>query len=62
MTGRCAETCMTEGECTCHPDAANDELRRVDAQAQARRREAILTETTGWPEGIGGEPLMGEPK
>ncbi|WP_188260857.1 hypothetical protein [Azospirillum tabaci] len=61
MTGRCAETCMTGDGCTCGPDAHDAELRRIDAQARARRADAILTETTAWPEGIGGEPLMGEP-
>ena len=59
MTGRCAETCMTEGECTCRHDAHDAELRRIDAQARARRADAILTETTsGW---IGDEPCFGEP-
>ena len=56
----CNRDCAFGGECTCSP-AHDAELRRVDGQARARGADAILTETTGWPEGIGGEPLMGEP-
>ncbi|MFC5353536.1 hypothetical protein [Azospirillum himalayense] len=48
MTGRCAETCMSDdGECTCRPSSHDDEMARVDAQTIERRRaNAVWAETT----------------
>lgn len=41
----CNRDCAFGGECTCRPDAHDAELRRIDAQARARRADAIRAET-----------------